>query len=126
MKNISSILMVLFLLYSGASFGNDNGKRYDAGGREIIYGPVSGSYYNNVRIISNSVGIYARGSTIIRNSVIEAPICVESSGVGLNLQGNELKCNLCVKFTGSFFMDNTLSSNRCAGKGTNRPDIFGW
>ena len=98
----------------------------DSEGRKIINGPVFGDYYSNVHIISDSVGVYAQGSVTIRNSVIEAKTCVKSAGIGLNLQNNTLICGLCVEFTGSMLMDNTLSNNNCSGRGTNRPDQFGW
>lgn len=97
------------------------GKLLDNMGREIIRGPVGGGYYNNVHIISDSVGI--EGSSVtVTNSVIEAPVCIRTGGMGASVSGNTLSCRLCIEFTGSLLMDNTLINNSCAGQLTNRPD----
>ncbi len=97
----------------------------DNAGRRIIRGPVYGGYYARVHIISNSVGI-DNDSVSVTNSVIEAPICIRTSGIASSISDNILNCNLCVEFTGTIIMNNSLSGNKCSGKGTNRPDIFDW
>ena len=94
--------------------------QYDKAGRKIIRGPVHERYLNNVHIISDSYGVIAMDGAIITDSVIEAPICVKSSGRGLTLKRNELNCQLGVEFTGSILMDNTLMSNSYAGTLSNR------
>lgn len=116
---------VVAILLASSFFSIAQAKQ-DNMGREILEGPVSGAYYTNVHIISDSVGVYARGSTTIVNSVIEARVCVQSNGIGLNMNNNVLKCGECIQFTGSMLMDNSLSNNQISGRGTNRPDIFGW
>jgi hypothetical protein len=97
----------------------------DEDGRQIIRGPVYGGYYDNVHIISNSVGVEA-ASVTVTNSVIEAPICIRVGGVGATVTNNTLTCDRCIVFTSSVLMKNRLVSNRCSGVGTNRPDVFGW
>lgn len=99
---------------------------HDEEGRIILKGPVSAGIYNNVHIISNSVGVIATGATAIHDSVIDAPVCVEASGIGLLMRNNQLNCDLCINFTGTTLVNNTLESNTCTGRGTNRPDVFGW
>lgn len=96
----------------------------DSAGREIIRGPVSSGIYSNVHIISDSIGVNGFGPTMISDSVIEAPICVRSTGQGLSLQNNVLNCDLCVEFMPGALMNNSLISNQCAGRLSNRPDIF--
>lgn len=99
----------------------------DRDGRRIVRGPVPGGYYDNVRIVSSTVGVIAgRGGATITNSVIEAPVCVRAEGFGLTMRNNTLLCNLCVEFTGSVLVQNVLAQNQCSGRGTNRPDVFGW
>jgi hypothetical protein len=118
--------IVCLLPIANSPLAADENDAKDTAGRKILKGPVSGGFYSNVHIISDSVGVLAYGPTTIMNSVIEAPTCVKSGGHGLSLQSNELNCNLCVEFTGSVLIDNQLISNRCSGRGTNRPDVFGW
>lgn len=95
-------------------------------GKRMINGPVFGGYYENVHIRSNSVGVYASSDTVIVNSIIEAPVCIQSNGKNLTAQGNDLYCELCIEFTERNLINNRLMSNSCAGQGTNRPDVFGW
>lgn len=100
---------------------------HDPQGRKYIQGPVYGGYhYDNVHIISNSVGLHARGTVHITNSVIDAPVCVSSNGIGLNASNNKMNCNLCFEFKGAILMDNRLINNSCSGRGTNRSDAFGF
>lgn len=93
---------------------------YDNAGRQIIYGPVRERHLSNVHIISNSYGVVAMDGAVITDSVIEAPVCVQSSGLGLTLKRNDLNCQLGVEFTGSILMNNTLDSNRFSGRLSNR------
>ncbi|WP_157687076.1 hypothetical protein [Burkholderia lata] len=102
-----------------------DGKQRDEMGREIIRGPVSGVYFNNVHVISDSVGI--RGwSVVVTNSVIEAPVCIRTSGQSSTISNNDLKCDLGIEFTEAALIRNTLTNNRFTGRGTNRPDVLGW
>ncbi len=100
--------------------------RRDADGRPIIEGPVASGVYHRVRIVSPTVGVHAVLPTTITDSVIEAPICVSSSGRGLTLRGNVLDCNLCIEFTEGLLIDIVIADNTCKGFGTSRPDILGW
>ena len=122
------LLVFLAVSVSGTVKADSEGEEptHDRQGRQYIQGPVSGSYYNNVHIVSNSVGISTYGSVTIKNSVIEAPVCVSSNGVGLTAVNNQMNCNLCFKFNGNLLMDNTLSGNSFSGRGTNRRDVFGF
>lgn len=95
-------------------------QKYDGAGRKIIYGPVRERYLSNVHIISDSYGVIAMDGTTITDSVIEAPICVQSSGMGLTLKRNKLNCQLGVEFTGSMLMNNTFISNSYTGRLANR------
>ncbi|HFT8004940.1 TPA: hypothetical protein ACU9T0_005907 [Burkholderia cenocepacia] len=102
-----------------------DGKLRDEMGREIIRGPVSGVYFNNVHVISDSIGI--RGwSVVVTNSVIEAPVCIRTSGQSSTISNNDLKCDLGIEFTEAALIRNTLTNNRFTGRGTNRPDVLGW
>lgn len=102
-----------------------NSEQRDSEGRKIILGPVGSGHYNNVRIISASVGV--SGNTVsVTNSVIEAPVCIQTYGDGVRVTNNTLLCDLCIEFTGGMLTNNTLANNRCSGRGTNRPDVFGW
>lgn len=105
------------------------GGRTDGTGRKVINGPVGPGFYSNVRIVSGSVGIDAPQDfsvVTVVNSVIEAPVCVRTSGYNTVLRNNELRCGLCVEFVGGALIGNELTNNTCTGRGTNRPDIFGW
>jgi hypothetical protein len=82
--------------------------------------------YSGVRIVSKSVGVYAILPTTIVDSVIEAPVCVSSSGRNLTLRGNVLDCALCIEFTEGFLDNNNIGDNHCTGRGSNRPDVVGW
>lgn len=83
-------------------------------------GPVYSSYLDHVHIISDSYGVIASGGATITNSVIEAPVCVQSSGMGLHLTNNTLDCNLGVEYTGGIVLDNYIVGNRVRGRLTNR------
>lgn len=109
----------------GQQQNRPNDKPRDEMGREIIKGPVGSGYYNNVHIISDSVGIQGY-SVMVTNSVIEAPVCIRTGGQGATVSNNVLMCSLCIEFTDRALIKNTLTNNRCSGRGTNRPDVFGW
>lgn len=104
----------------------DTEVKRDVAGLRIVQGPVGPGFYSKVRIVSSTVGVDAYATTTIVDSVIEAPVCVRSTGQHLLVRNNVLKCGLCVEFTGGPLIDNTLSNNRCIGRGTNRPEVFGW
>ena len=105
------------------SMGDSNSSpEVDSMGREIIRGPVRGGYYDNKHIISSSVGVDATyGGATITNSVIEAPVCVESSGMDLSIQNSELRCSICVRYTSKMVMNNILMSNSCSGTMISKP-----
>jgi hypothetical protein len=98
-------------------------------GRKVLNGPLGPGFYTNVRIVSSTIGIDA-GSDLsivtVIDSVIEASVCIRSAGYRTVLRGNELRCGLCVEFVGSSLIGNELTNNICTGRGTNRPDVFGW
>lgn len=98
----------------------------DADGRTILRGPVSSGVYIGVHIVSDSVGVYAVLPTTIVDSVIEAPVCVSTSGRDLTLRDNILDCALCVDFGDGVLLNNAIANNTCTGRGTNRPDVLGW
>ncbi len=98
----------------------------DGSGRLIMQGPVPSGVYTRVHIISQSVGVVAVLPTTIVDSVIEAPVCVSTSGRNLTLRGNVLDCALCIEFSDGFLLNNTIVDNTCTGRGTNRPDVLGW
>lgn len=121
----TQIFLVLFLFFAfpATSFSEDKARTDDMG-REIIEGPVSGGFYNNVHIISDSVGIDSYSDVTVTNSVIEADICIKTPGRGATIRNNTLKCGVCVEFTGNTIVNNTLINNRCSGRMTNRSDAF--
>lgn len=128
MRRTLAIAMLVFLAPQfavGQQQGRPNEKPRDKMGKEIIKGPVGSGYYNNVHIISDSVGIQGY-SVMVTNSVIEAPVCIRTGGQDVTVSNNILICNLCVEFTDSALINNTLDNNQCLGQGTNRPDVFGW
>ncbi|WP_124529481.1 hypothetical protein [Burkholderia sp. Bp8991] len=100
-------------------------KPRDANGRVIMKGPVGGLNFNNVHVISDTVGVIGRPA-IVTNSVIEAPVCIQSSEPGAFIDNNILNCNLCIEFLDRVLINNVLKNNQCAGQGTNRPDVFHW
>lgn len=102
-----------------------NEKTLDKMGREIIKGPLGSGSYNNVHIISDSVGIQGE-LVMITNSVIEAPLCIRTRGLHSLIENNILICNLCIEFTDRVLIGNRVVYNECSGQGTNRPDVFGW
>lgn len=120
------LLGVVLSIISFSAFA-DQGVDYpkDSQGRRLIQGPVGPGTYFNVHIISNSVGVFGDNVKVI-NSFIEAPVCIRVGGISNQISNNILKCNLCVQFTGDTLIDNTLNNNNCSGRGTNRPDVFGW
>jgi hypothetical protein len=120
-----AFILVSFVFSSGLVLaGSPESKEVDSNGRTIIRGPVYGGTYRNVHIISDSVGV--RGSNILlTDSVVDAPICVSTSGMGNTINRNSLNCSLCIEFTGETIMDNQVNDNRCAGRLSNRPDVFG-
>jgi hypothetical protein len=151
----SMLVIAMLTLLSIHSFAADqqqnrsNEKPRDNMGRELIRGPVGSGYYNNVHIISDSVGIQGysvtatnsviealslkpidhmtrQQSVTVTNSVIEAPVCIRTGGQGATISNNILICDLCIEFTDKVLINNTLTNNQCAGRGTNRPDVFGW
>jgi hypothetical protein len=91
----------------------------------VLKGPVGNGTYIRVVIESQTVGIMGDQVTLI-DSTVRAPVCVRTPGNGVTIKGNTLDCALCVEFTSNVIVGNTLVNNRCAGRGTNRPDIFGW
>lgn len=100
----------------------------DAQGRRVIVGPIRlgfGEHLSNVHILSNGYGIKAEMNAWLSNSVIEAPICVTTKGLGLKLTSNDFYCDLAIEFTGTALMDNQFIDNRYSGQYTNRPDAFG-
>lgn len=101
-------------------------KEYDQQGREIIHGPIKADmpFYRNIHVISNSYGIITKGAVEISNVVIEAPVCIQSSGYGLHLSNSDLYCELGVEFTENFLMNNQFYNNRYSGRLSNRPDSF--
>ena len=123
-----SLLLALVMtpsLVLGEPRGSFSGQSRDEKGREIIRGPVGNGSYINVHIISDSVGIQGQ-SVMVVNSIIEAPVCIRAGGQGAIVSNNSLLCNLCIEFTDRVLVNNILANNRCSGKGTNRPDVFGW
>jgi hypothetical protein len=102
-----------------------NGANAQCQGLQVIQGPIESGFYNNVCIISNSVGVENADDATINNSIIIAPVCVELNGSGLSMSGDTLHCNLCVKFDSGFISGNSLQGNSCDGQLTNRPNIFG-
>lgn len=97
-----------------------NGIQRDRSGKEIIYGPVPSGFYTNVHIISQSVGVEAYGPTSISDSVIEAPVCVSSSGQWLSMTNNQLYCGLCIEYAPGPVVGNTITNNICSGRWSNR------
>jgi hypothetical protein len=120
MGTILRVFMGMILL-SALAFSDT-----DRDGREIVYGPIIANQplYSNIHVISNSYGIIAKDAVRIENVVIEAPVCVLSSGYGLRLVSSDLYCELGVEFTDRVLMNNEISNNRVAGQLTNRPDVF--
>lgn len=92
----------------------------DEQGRKIIKGPVGADFYTNVHIISQNVGVIAYGPTSISNSMIEAPVCVQTSGQWLTLNNNELLCDLCIEYLHGPVIENSIVNNTCAGKFSNQ------
>lgn len=92
---------------------------------KVIKGPVGNGTYIRVLIESDSVGLIGDQIVLIE-STVRAPVCVRTPGRGVTIKGNNLDCALCVEFTSQVIVGNTLVANRCAGRGTNRPDVFGW
>lgn len=84
--------------------------------KKILKGPLYPGFYADALIISDSVGILALQPTTITNSIIVAPVCVRSDGVGLDIISSRLLCDLCIKFDNpnSIFGVN-LESNYCSG-----------
>lgn len=110
----------------GAAQAQEEDSPRDGNGRIIVHGPVTSGVYSRVHIVSKSVGVYAILPTTIVDSVIDAPVCVSTSGRNLTLRGNVLNCALCVEFTEGFLGNNTFADNTCTGRGSNRPDVVGW
>jgi hypothetical protein len=95
----------------------------DERGKKYVIGPVPGGVYENVHIVSDSVGINGYPITL-KNSIVDARICIKSTGRNTLLVGNELNCDLAIEFTGNILMNNTFINNRYRGQFTNRPDVF--
>jgi hypothetical protein len=119
MKLLIKIISLILIAISFQASAAEQKPEVDSAGRKIIKGPVYGNYYNNVRIISNSVGVVSHSLTLM-NSVIEAPVCVRTSGMDLSLIGNDLRCGLCVEFTTDLMMGVVASDNRCSGRFSNQ------
>lgn len=129
-KHVRIVLAALVLLLPcvqafAQPSSRSNDESLDSEGRQIIRGTVGSGRYNNVHIISDTVGIEGYSVTVT-NSVIEAPVCIRTGGYGALVSNNLLLCDLCIQFTGSSLINNTLTNNRCSGQGTNRPDVMGW
>ena len=92
----------------------NDGKEYDNAGRQILRGPQPAGYYNNVHIISNSVGVEGTNLTV-SDSVIEAPVCIKTQGMGVTVTGSTLNCGVCVEYTGGFISGNIFMNNNCTG-----------
>jgi hypothetical protein len=120
------LLSALALCCADVPYADESEAPLDASGRMILQGPVGSGIYSQVHIVSKSVGVFAVLPTTIVDSVIEAPVCVSTSGRNLTLRGNVLDCALCVEFTEGFVANNTIADNTCTGRGTNRPDVLGW
>lgn len=96
----------------------------DDSGRLIIHGPVYGNYYNNVHIISQSVGVYSTSPVYIENSYIQAPVCISAPSQGNRVISSEFNCNLGVEFRDGLLLNNRLIKIRFRGQFTNRPNVF--
>lgn len=87
-------------------------KPRDSAGREIVKGPVRGGYWNNVRIVSSSVGVDSSyQSTTIRDSIIDADICLVVGMAGAQIFNTEFNCRVCVIQEGPP-LGNQLIGNR--------------
>lgn len=90
----------------------DTDKPRDASGRKIVQGPVSGGYWDNVRIVSSSIGVdSSHQSTTVRNSVIDADVCLVVGMAGAEISNTEFNCRVCV-VRDSPPLGNVLMNNR--------------
>jgi hypothetical protein len=121
----SAVAFASMVLLGEAAAQQASAPGRDASGRQILRGPVGDGIYQDVRIVSDSVGIVGR-VIVVRNVVIDAPVCVRTPGHGVFVADSVLNCGLCIEFLDSVLINNTLLNNRCSGRGTNRPDVFGW
>ena len=94
-------------------------------GLKVIKGPVGPGFYDGVCIVSNSVGVDDADDSTIINSVIISPIGVELEGNGLDMSGDTIYSNVCVRFYGNILTNNSIVNNSCTGRMTNRPSVFG-
>lgn len=96
-------------------------KEVDAIGRQIMRGPLPSGVYSFVHIISDSVGIDGGyGPVTVTNSVIEAPICVRTSGIDIAVTNSKLLCQLCIQYTTEGMrMGNVFIDDICAGQWSN-------
>lgn len=97
---------------------------YDNQGRRIVRGPVQSSNINNLRIVSDSVGIVSNVGVRVSNSVIEAPICMSVPSVGNLITNNVLNCDLGINFGPGPLLNNRLFNNQYRGQLSNRPNRF--
>lgn len=93
----------------------------DSDGRQILRGTQVTGSFDNVRIIADDVGIYHSFNMLwVSNSVIEAPVCIETVGSNLKLSNNTFICDLCIKLTSGVNMLNEIYNNECSGQFSNR------
>ena len=119
MRGLVVVLLMLVAIQVGAAESPDKkiaAKKYDDYGREIIKGPLGPGFYNRVHIVSDTVGVVASNATRIINSAIEAPVCIQSSGINLTVENTDLICGTCLQYTNSVRIGVQFSSVRCAGR----------
>lgn len=127
MRTLTLFLIAVPTLFDPVlALANEPNSQRDTAALPTLRGPLPSGQYHGVRIVSDSVGVIAIHATTIVNSVIEAPVCVLSSGHELTLRGNLLNCELCVEFTEGLLLNLQIADNQCNGRGTNRPDILRW
>ena len=97
---------------------------YDTQGRRIVRGPIQSSNVNNLRIVSDSVGIVSNVGVTVSNSVIEAPVCMSVPSVGNLVTNNVLNCDLGIEFGPGPLLNNRLFNNQYRGQLSNRPNRF--
>lgn len=97
----------------------------DEFGKEYKIGPLPGGTYNNVHIVSDSVGIYIpySGTVVLTNSIVEAPVGIKASGYrSVDVRYNDFNCDLAIEFTSSS-SGNRAIGNKFAGRFSNDPNF---